>query len=324
MDLSQLRYFNAVARHGSFSAAAKALRVTQPGLTKAVRRLEASLDCTLFRRLPRGVALTAAGPRAAAACQPARGSDRGRAQGSARAHRRSFRRAADRGRPVVAQPRAAAHYRRALRAYPKLELPRCRRLQQCPDGGAEQRPARSRRFGAAGPMSRRDCRRSRSPPTPSRSSPGAAIRCAPSAVRSLRARSPILGPARTRRPVALAARSPVSRRWSRTAACQDRSRTRSPSSRRFCATATCCRSRRRRSCAARWAASRRCKFPGLTMTRSAGILFRSTAGHHAGDARVHRGDQAARARAWNELRAIPTRRRRRASGPRGCRTGGSG
>lgn len=61
MDLSQLRYFNAAARHGSFSAAAKALRVTQPGLTKAVRRLEASLDCTLFQRLPRGVALTQQG-----------------------------------------------------------------------------------------------------------------------------------------------------------------------------------------------------------------------------------------------------------------------
>ena len=61
MDLSQVRYFNAVARHGSFSAAARALGVTQPGLTKAVRRLEASLDCTLFARLPRGVALTEQG-----------------------------------------------------------------------------------------------------------------------------------------------------------------------------------------------------------------------------------------------------------------------
>jgi DNA-binding transcriptional LysR family regulator len=61
MDLSLVRYFNAVARHGSFSAAAKALRITQPGLTKAVRRLEASLDCALFQRLPRGVALTPQG-----------------------------------------------------------------------------------------------------------------------------------------------------------------------------------------------------------------------------------------------------------------------
>jgi DNA-binding transcriptional LysR family regulator len=61
MDFAQVRYFNAVARHGSFSAAAKALGITQPGLTKAVRRLETSLDCTLFVRLPRGVALTQQG-----------------------------------------------------------------------------------------------------------------------------------------------------------------------------------------------------------------------------------------------------------------------
>ena len=61
MDLSQLRYFNAVARHGSFSAAAAALRISQPGLTKAVRRLEASLRCHLFARMPRGVALTPQG-----------------------------------------------------------------------------------------------------------------------------------------------------------------------------------------------------------------------------------------------------------------------
>jgi DNA-binding transcriptional LysR family regulator len=61
MDLVHLRYFSAVARHGSFGAAARALRITQPGLTKAVRRLEASLERALFVRLPRGVALTAEG-----------------------------------------------------------------------------------------------------------------------------------------------------------------------------------------------------------------------------------------------------------------------
>lgn len=61
VDLSQLRYFSAVAHHGSFSAAARALGMTQPGLTKAVRRLEASLACNLFRRLARGVALTEQG-----------------------------------------------------------------------------------------------------------------------------------------------------------------------------------------------------------------------------------------------------------------------
>jgi DNA-binding transcriptional LysR family regulator len=61
MDLPELRYFEAVASHGSFSAAALALGITQPGLTKAVRRLEASLDCKLLRRLARGVALTEQG-----------------------------------------------------------------------------------------------------------------------------------------------------------------------------------------------------------------------------------------------------------------------
>src|SRR5262245_1883093 len=61
MEVAQVRYFNAVARHGSFGAAARALGVTQPGLTKAIRRLETSLDCTLFARLPRGVALTERG-----------------------------------------------------------------------------------------------------------------------------------------------------------------------------------------------------------------------------------------------------------------------
>src|SRR5918994_6164046 len=61
MDLAQIRYFSAVARHGSFSAAAKALGMTQPGLTKAVRRLESSVGCPLFVRLPRGVMLTPQG-----------------------------------------------------------------------------------------------------------------------------------------------------------------------------------------------------------------------------------------------------------------------
>jgi DNA-binding transcriptional LysR family regulator len=61
MDLTLVRYFNAVARHGSFSAAARAVGISQPGLTKAVRRLEQSLECRLFRRLPRGVAMTPQG-----------------------------------------------------------------------------------------------------------------------------------------------------------------------------------------------------------------------------------------------------------------------
>ena len=77
--------------------------------------------------------------------------------------------------------------------------------------------------------------------------------------------------------------------------------TRSPSSPRFCATATCCRSRRRRCCAARWAASRRSNSrPHHEALRRHPVPLHG--GDHAGDTGVHRGDQGARKRAWNELR----------------------
>jgi DNA-binding transcriptional LysR family regulator len=61
LDLTELRYLDTVARLGSFSAAAEALGITQPGLTKAARRLEAEFGCRIFTRLPRGVALTPQG-----------------------------------------------------------------------------------------------------------------------------------------------------------------------------------------------------------------------------------------------------------------------
>ena len=61
MELSQLEYFAAVARHGHFTRAAEALYVTQPALSQQVRRLEAELGLALLRRTSRGVELTAAG-----------------------------------------------------------------------------------------------------------------------------------------------------------------------------------------------------------------------------------------------------------------------
>lgn len=61
MELHQLRYFVAVARTGSMSRAAEQCRVAQPSLSQQIKKLEASLDATLFDRLPRGVALTDAG-----------------------------------------------------------------------------------------------------------------------------------------------------------------------------------------------------------------------------------------------------------------------
>jgi DNA-binding transcriptional LysR family regulator len=61
MTLQQLTYFLAAAEHGSFSAAANALLMSQPSLSEQIRRLEAELGVPLFVRAGRGIALTEAG-----------------------------------------------------------------------------------------------------------------------------------------------------------------------------------------------------------------------------------------------------------------------
>lgn len=61
MELRQLEYFVAVARHGQFTRAADALWVTQPTLSQQIRRLEAELGVALLRRTPHGAELTPAG-----------------------------------------------------------------------------------------------------------------------------------------------------------------------------------------------------------------------------------------------------------------------
>lgn len=58
---ADIEYFLAVASHGSLVRAAVALGLTQPALTKAVRRLEQSLGVPLFVRSSRGSELTEAG-----------------------------------------------------------------------------------------------------------------------------------------------------------------------------------------------------------------------------------------------------------------------
>jgi DNA-binding transcriptional LysR family regulator len=52
MDLRQLEYFAAVARHRHFRRAAESLYVTQSAVSQAVRRLEAELGLELLRRRP--------------------------------------------------------------------------------------------------------------------------------------------------------------------------------------------------------------------------------------------------------------------------------
>jgi DNA-binding transcriptional LysR family regulator len=61
MELRHLRYFLAVAETGSISHAAQKLFIAQPPLSAQIRQLEEEIGAPLLVRLPRGVALTAAG-----------------------------------------------------------------------------------------------------------------------------------------------------------------------------------------------------------------------------------------------------------------------
>ena len=63
MDIPQLNAFLAVAQHGSFSAAANTLGLTQPAVSKRIAGLEAQLNTRLFDRIARRVQLTEAGVR---------------------------------------------------------------------------------------------------------------------------------------------------------------------------------------------------------------------------------------------------------------------
>lgn len=70
MSLSLLgtasRYFLEVARTGSVTQAAEQLHVAASAVSRQIAKLEASLDCALFERQARGMALSAAGERLAA------------------------------------------------------------------------------------------------------------------------------------------------------------------------------------------------------------------------------------------------------------------
>ena len=61
VTLKQLRYFEALAKHGHFGRAAAACSVSQPALSVQIKELEAELGAALFERGPRQVRLTALG-----------------------------------------------------------------------------------------------------------------------------------------------------------------------------------------------------------------------------------------------------------------------
>lgn len=58
MNLTFLNTFLAVATHGNFTVASKALFITQPAVSQHIKALEKSLDVSLFIRSGRGVILT--------------------------------------------------------------------------------------------------------------------------------------------------------------------------------------------------------------------------------------------------------------------------
>jgi DNA-binding transcriptional LysR family regulator len=61
MNLNHLRVFHAVAAAGSITAAARALQVSQPAVSKQLADLEDALGAQLVDRLPRGIRLTKVG-----------------------------------------------------------------------------------------------------------------------------------------------------------------------------------------------------------------------------------------------------------------------
>jgi DNA-binding transcriptional LysR family regulator len=61
LDVNRLRVIDAVARHGSLTAAARELHYSQPSVTHHLARLEAETGAQLLQRVGRGIRLTPAG-----------------------------------------------------------------------------------------------------------------------------------------------------------------------------------------------------------------------------------------------------------------------
>ncbi|PMC37941.1 LysR family transcriptional regulator [Bacillus sp. UMB0899] len=61
MELKDLRYFTEVANYGSFTKAAAGTYISQPTLSKSIKKLEAELKVELFERSTRTLKLTDAG-----------------------------------------------------------------------------------------------------------------------------------------------------------------------------------------------------------------------------------------------------------------------
>ena len=69
LTLQQMRLFEAVARHRSFTRAAEELCLTQPAVSIQIKRLEENAGLPLFEQVGRRIFLTAAGREMHAACR---------------------------------------------------------------------------------------------------------------------------------------------------------------------------------------------------------------------------------------------------------------
>src|SRR5712691_8300811 len=61
MELRDIEYFAVIAEDGNLARAAEALGLSQPALSKSLRRLESAIDAKLVRRTSKGVELTPEG-----------------------------------------------------------------------------------------------------------------------------------------------------------------------------------------------------------------------------------------------------------------------
>ena len=70
LTLRQLRYFDALARHGHFGRAAEASAISQPALSEQIKELEQTFGGPLFERAARAVRLTGLGEALAERVRP--------------------------------------------------------------------------------------------------------------------------------------------------------------------------------------------------------------------------------------------------------------
>ena len=83
---AQIRVFNEIASQGSFSAAARALGISQPAVTAHIRAIEKSFDVKLFERTGSGAQLTQIGRRLFQLTATMRDTEREAAEILSRAH----------------------------------------------------------------------------------------------------------------------------------------------------------------------------------------------------------------------------------------------